>query len=469
MTEIKPENIRGILVTVGGSVDPVIKSIKEIHPEFVVLVPSQGTLEKACEVKKTFSDNGMEFNIITTDREDDLCCSHKAVEKGLCYLNDEKNIPFSNILVEFTGGTKVMSAAAVLAGTPKEVAFSYVGGDARNKGGVGTVIPGSEVQRLMMNPWKELKTKQIGLLLEFCKNGQWQAALSIAGQLEDSTVETKKRYTVLKEVLEGLHAWEAFNIKTVLKKLGYGNKDPKSNLSDLPKHFGDIPALKDFAEKCRNALNKNLEVLKGMDDLESLKEKQRHSRLSPSQEEKRKTEEDRLNRSVEKCNDPIVLYVLALAQLKMQRGEYDESVLRTYRSLELFAQRSLKYCRNKDKKCYDIENGKVREEQLPSSLKDKWCPPYKNWKTDSSGTKYLEIALAHSWELLAALGHAKAKEVTKEEGWHEKLMVGTRNKNWLIHGSGNASEKEAKAFLEKTCKLLGIKENALKSWSLPTF
>lgn len=61
------------------------------------------------------------------------------------------------IIVDFTGGTKCMTAAlAIVASQMWRCGFSYIGGKERNKGGVGTVVNGAEEVFKYPNPYDSL-------------------------------------------------------------------------------------------------------------------------------------------------------------------------------------------------------------------------------------------------------------------------------------------------------------------------
>jgi uncharacterized protein (DUF1499 family) len=74
-----------------------------------------------------------------------------------------------DVIVDYTGGTKVMTAALILATIGHPFRFNYVGGvrGGRNKDGLGAVVNGHEKMYPEMNPWlifAEEERRQIVIL-----------------------------------------------------------------------------------------------------------------------------------------------------------------------------------------------------------------------------------------------------------------------------------------------------------------
>jgi hypothetical protein len=106
----------------------------------------------------------------------DRILSPSAEILGDCYRTLRDHLPSKltqwgllpeELLVDYTGGTKSMSAALVLATIEQAHRYSYVGGVERDKGRVGVVLGGRERMHYIQNPWKEMaqeERKRISLL-----------------------------------------------------------------------------------------------------------------------------------------------------------------------------------------------------------------------------------------------------------------------------------------------------------------
>ena len=62
----------------------------------------------------------------------------------------------SELVVDYTGGTKTMSVAVTIATLEWSSVYSYVGGVERSKNGVGVVVNGKEKMLYLDNPWNEI-------------------------------------------------------------------------------------------------------------------------------------------------------------------------------------------------------------------------------------------------------------------------------------------------------------------------
>jgi hypothetical protein len=142
-----------LVLTVGtGNVDqlaetllePLKKSIRKGEWSRVVLLPSQVTREMAERLQMELQDLPVEIRPLTESRaEDDADACFAHFDNVLSSLRSAGVSPTS-ILVDFTRGTKAMSAALVLAavrhGLPR---LRYVFGGQRDQRGM--VVPGTEI------------------------------------------------------------------------------------------------------------------------------------------------------------------------------------------------------------------------------------------------------------------------------------------------------------------------------------
>jgi hypothetical protein len=159
-----------LIASLGGTPDPVVKSIETHKPDYLYFFSSQESNTKEYpNVKKRLDELGMSpkmESIIVDDVNDLVHCYEKASE--LTHKIEKRGIPPEDVIVDYTGGTKNMTAALVLATVAKGYKFSYVGGKERDKGGLGIVVTGSEVVKTALSPWQILlveERKKIALFL----------------------------------------------------------------------------------------------------------------------------------------------------------------------------------------------------------------------------------------------------------------------------------------------------------------
>ncbi len=144
-----------MLISLGGSSEPVVASILKHKPEYVCFFASQQSRALTGEVSRLISKKGHEitYESVVCDDVNNLVycyekvleCTDKLAEKG---ANPE------NVVVDYTGGTKTMTVALTLATFGHGYNFSYVGGENRTKNGMGVVISGEELVMTDISPWQ---------------------------------------------------------------------------------------------------------------------------------------------------------------------------------------------------------------------------------------------------------------------------------------------------------------------------
>ncbi len=138
-----------LILTVGGSNNPIIYSINKIKHDFIYFIHSKNSLKNVHEIV----DN------LNIDKSSYICKEIKGFESlEESYLSSKEIIEeaknnFSKIHVNFTGGTKPMVVGLVLAASKENLTLSYVGSnrnkDSRDKNGVGSVKEGFEELKII--------------------------------------------------------------------------------------------------------------------------------------------------------------------------------------------------------------------------------------------------------------------------------------------------------------------------------
>lgn len=186
-----PQSRKALLLTVGtGDInrqketlfEPLKKSIREGEWQQIMLLPSQQTVKAAKQlVSELKQDVTIRPHIQTKplpqagDEEDvNACFAHfDSIIKGLI----DKGFAANEILIDFTRGTKSMSAALVMAAILHDIPrLRYITGKKRNA--TGAVIPGTElikeVSTISVNARKILAAAE-----GFLRNSLFSAALEL--------------------------------------------------------------------------------------------------------------------------------------------------------------------------------------------------------------------------------------------------------------------------------------------------
>jgi hypothetical protein len=127
-----------LLVTVGGSFQPIVTAIRSLEPDRIIFIASDGDKGSKsqlisegtpCEVRRgtevierlpnipTQMGLGDRFqpqrDLILVQNPDDLAECYLKIQQCICHL--QQQVSDHEILADYTGGTKTLSAALVLA------------------------------------------------------------------------------------------------------------------------------------------------------------------------------------------------------------------------------------------------------------------------------------------------------------------------------------------------------------------
>ncbi|MDO9559797.1 MAG: hypothetical protein Q7I89_08950 [Syntrophales bacterium] len=140
-----------MIMSLGGSPEPLNKSIVSHRPENIIFLASHDSVALAGDILKKLDFKPAAVYEITDDPNSMFECYKKARR---CVDRTKKmGVAPQNVIVDYTGGTKVMTAALILATIGQPFQFNYVGGEQRNKNGLGVVMDGHEKMFAEMNPW----------------------------------------------------------------------------------------------------------------------------------------------------------------------------------------------------------------------------------------------------------------------------------------------------------------------------
>ncbi|WP_303247199.1 hypothetical protein [uncultured Methanobrevibacter sp.] len=138
-----------LILTVGGSNDPIIYSINNINHDFIYFIHSKSSLKNVQEIVDSLNIDRSSYACKEIDDFESLEESYLSSKE---IIEDAKD-NFSKIHVDFTSGTKPMVAGLVLAASKENLTLSYVGSnrnkDARDKNGVGSVKEGFEELKII--------------------------------------------------------------------------------------------------------------------------------------------------------------------------------------------------------------------------------------------------------------------------------------------------------------------------------
>ena len=424
-----------LILTVGGSPEPLIKTIKEAAADIVYFLHSEDSKKDAEYVESEMNNDIIYKYKLIKDYQSVKETFDAAFELFSEFLDDKYFIH-----VDFTGGTKSMSSGLVLASTHfnKINKYTYVGTsdiEGRDKNGKGIVKDGSELITNQFNPYETYAIKEFDKGMYLFNNYQFTSAYK---NFEDAkNIAQDKDYKQLAEFYNKLvvcyDSWDKFETKVT-----YYN--PK-----LDKEEGIL-------------LTRFIRV----NILESLKKEDILTKDYEEKQEFYKQIENNLkflNLKISKANrhikDNIKFYLPDLlnnAYRRIEEGKYDDAVARLYRAIELIAQINLEDKGLIDEKMLKKLVFHINKNAFNEEIKNKPNIPsklglYVNNDFTNEKTKTFSLGSSKSYDLLRCLGSDEARTYITDHKF--KKMVETRNQSILAHGLNPMRKETANKLYNK--------------------
>ncbi len=399
-------NTKLMIMSLGGSIEPLKKSLEVHRPERIVFLASHDSTALAGEILRFLDYKPPTLYEITEDPNIMYECyraARRCVDRA-----KQTDIAATDITVDYTGGTKVMTAALILATIGEPYRFNYVGGEARNKGGLGTVMNGYERMYPEMSPWSVFAEEERRQVRTLFNGRRFSAAVNIidttTGELP---FQIKSYFAFVRPVAEGFLLWEQFNHTAADRRFDVG----AAALGDYLKAHPD-PVLERFAQDldgCRNFLKSIIEKTDGLKTIHKI------------------LVEDLLNN----------------ARRWMMDRRYDDATARIYRALELYGQI-----------CFfnvaGFLNDKVKADMIPEGLRDDFLKKYHDGKS-----RFLKLPLTATFLFLKHKGHEAGVRYFEKEDDIKKITQ-SRNYSILAHGINPINEKACMSIFNTVSAFVGI-------------
>ena len=234
--------------------------------------------------------------------------------------------------------------------------------------------------------------------------------------MRDASRPLGARLSILRELSQGYRDWESFRHIEAMKQL-------EGSLSKLTA-YADATINADVDELA-SRVEANIAFLKQL--------------LGESQGPKKLP-----------CQS-YVIDLIANSERRSKEGNFDDSVLRLYRALEMQAQTRLKAE-------YNIDTDATRPEQVPDANRSEYERKYR----PNEGNN-LKLPMEASYMLLHALGDPMGQRF---EELHDSFrnVQSQRNSSWLAHGTNVVSEDTCAKLKELAISLCEVEVA-----ELPTF
>ena len=387
-----------MIISLGGSPEPLQKSLLEHQPEKIVFLASHDSILKAGEILSVLSAKPVVQSEITESPNIMFEC-YKAARKCVERVRKIGTAP-EDVLVDYTGGTKVMTAALILATIGERYRFNYVGGALRNKDGLGTVVSGHEQMFPEMSPWSIFAEEERRQIITLFNSRRYASVLQIIdGCQRELPRQIKDFFLFLRPVTHGFLHWEQFNHRSALESMRKGVANMEEYIARYPHED-----LKDFADqtrKCITVLAAILDATKGMTRFDLI----------------------------------LVSDLLNNARRRMADRRYDDAAARIYRALELYGQICFE-------KTLGYATDKVKVAHIPEAIRDEFRQKYRDSNSD-----FLKLSLQATYKVLQAAGHEAGKRFFQNEKKIKDIQT-SRNYSILAHGITPVSENAALSIFE---------------------
>lgn len=403
-----------LIISVGGSSEPVVASIREHLPALVLFFASGETVEVIGPIRDRLGELGVavrDQKVLVDDPQDLTHCYERALRCAELALAGGRSP--GEVLVDFTGGTKAMTAALVLATIGRGFGFSYVGGTARTKEGRGVVETGAETIIRRGDPFLLFAVEERKRLAGFFRTYQFRAALAVVEALLARPLSGQDRlaFQMARDLAQGYELWERFEYQQAREVLGRCAKTWAIAVKANPsiRYAGVLPMLE-----------ANVRWLDGLARCtEGFKRDRYDAALIPD--------------------------LLANADRRAQEGSYDDAIVRLYRALELGAQAAIQ-------RRLGCGTERVPLATIPEPV---WAEFRARYREAEPG--FLALPLEGAYRLLAALGEPEGTGFETRQEEFRKVQH-ARNHSWLAHGMTPGSERAYRDLRALVCKILGAGE-----------
>jgi CRISPR-associated protein (TIGR02710 family) len=447
MTDTRQETGRYVLLvcSVGGTSEPVAVAIRHWRPARILFLCSKQTraliktaLDAAAAAGFAVSPGCFDQTVLSDPQ--DLQQTLRDLRPLDQHVRDwqQRGEEYA-VVADFTGGTKVMSAALALVAHRWKCTFAYVGGQRRTKGGVGVVETGAERVVHFANPWDALGYQAVEDAVTVFNHGGYAAAAHLLdGAMKNADKpEVKRELSTLKAVVDAYAAWDRFD-----------HKEAAQRFADALKNRNDLAAV--FPHESSSLIQRL----------------QRHCDLAAQ---------------LAVLKEPTVAWVADLlhnARRRAAERRFDDAVARLYRAFEALAQVRLR-------EQYGIPDTKaVPLEKLPQRLRTEWAGRARvrgatlrerSSPDASSGDSPIQVrehcvmlGLRDAYALLESLDdHLGRQFFNLGLADDHKSPLVARNQSILAHGFQPVDQKVYHQLDEKLCSLVSVGLADSLDWRLP--
>jgi CRISPR-associated protein (TIGR02710 family) len=395
--------IKAVLISVGGTPDPILFILRREKPHYVWYFCSKGSRPQADDIQRQLDWHPV-HDFIELVRFEELGPCYKALRIAIPELLRKWKVKPEEVLVDYTCGTKTMSAALVLAGLEHFKRFSYIGGEQRDKGGLGVTVGGKERVFYQANPWSELAIREVEQAAHFWNSLIFEGAAEILRQAA-SVVPRSQLFNALADVCDGLAARHRLDFSGAVKQLGKVSRDLPL-LFDGREDYGLIAFVKEAVKLCDDCKDSG--------------------------------------------NQTFLAEILDNSLRTARQHRFEDAAARLYRAIEMQGQIWLGEASGGA-----FHNGRLKKgSTLPEPLADRdFCRP-------RGDPPQVKLSLEELFRAAHLLGDTRVEGIIRdlERGWQGKLRTCTEKRNGSIlgHGVQSISQKGFNEMKDIASEFLGF-------------
>jgi len=389
-----------LIISVGGSIDPVVSSIQKNRPDRIVFVCSddlnttRGSYHQVPQILQQAGAADCCYEVVRIKEIDDpIVCyteSLRIIER------EKEEFAGANLIVDYTGGTKSMSAGLVAAAMDVPGVFLCVMKGLRAD--LRQVQAGTQRVRLSRTDATYVQ-RQERLLATLLRRYDYAAAKELIDQLIQtpdlpSEIESRLQRRVI--LCQAFDLWDKFDHITAKNLLEPYRKDFYEWILFLENIRCSLALLKGEMEATK--LTKKMHGFEAVEDL------------------------------------------LLNAERRAHQQRFDDAVARLYRAIELTGQLLLKIR-------YGLDTGNLEVARLPETLQARYA------EREAARGK-VQLALVEAYTLLAELDEG-CRSVWKR--WENALknLLQLRNYSILAHGFKPISQDDYERIRAKSVEFIG--------------
>lgn len=239
-----------LVVTVGGSAAPIIFTLAQNRPSRVLFVVSHSSKTQVQNEILPALEVAPPADYCELTDENDIEEVYRDLQQGIAAWLRSTQVAPERVFVDFTGGTKPMSAGLSLAGMEFFSKFQYVSGGVRDKQGLGIVQSGTEYSVVSSNPWNVQARRAREQARWLYRAGLPGEAAEVLREAElrcaKSMRSTLRAYIILLECLESADRFAFRNLSHTVKRyrdpleimlFQQESKETQSAWSNLVEHW----------------------------------------------------------------------------------------------------------------------------------------------------------------------------------------------------------------------------------------